>query len=68
MQWNPIYTTYDDDDDDDDNDDDDDDDDEVIFASINKLKSGHSTRGGYSSEFLVGVCCPGLQIPTLFQT
>ena len=43
MQWNPIYTTYDDDDDDDDNDDDDDDDDEVIFASINKLKSGHST-------------------------
>ena len=24
--------------------------------------------GGYSSEFLVGVCRPGLQIPTLFQT
>ena len=24
--------------------------------------------GGYSSEFLVGVCHPGLQIPTLFQT
>ena len=26
------------------------------------------SRGGYSSEFLVGVCRPGLQIPTLFQT
>ena len=24
--------------------------------------------GGYSWEFLVGVCCPALQILTLFQT
>ena len=32
------------------------------------LSSPGGGGGGYSSEFLVGVCRPGLQIPTLFQT
>ena len=34
----------------------------------NEVRSEEDTRRGYSSGFLVGVCRPGLQIPTLFQT
>ena len=37
---------------------------EDLDEAIKKVTS----PGGYSSEFLVGVCRPGLQIPTLFQT
>ena len=37
---------------------------EISGQRLGKTPGG----GGYSSEFLVGVCRPGLQIPTLFQT
>ena len=37
-----------------------------VMNSVLPLPGGGG--GGYSPEFLVGVCRPGLQIATLFQT
>ena len=41
---------------------------QVARTAAQHNSMGGPKRGGYSWEFLVGLCCPVLQILTLFQT
>ena len=40
----------------------------MCYSCVSSSFSNNIGPGGYSMEFSVGVCCPVLQIPTLFQT